>query len=132
MISWIYIARGKSNQFLIAFAAIPSLIYFVAALLYYPTWMILNGFDILAFGQIFWVAVYGLQGIYLLNNFKIKNFPTIIVGLFLVASFAIQYFTKTFGLFDTTNFSPWLVKGEYLVLVIILISTSIVQMKRAK
>lgn len=127
---WLGVIKGSKNHLLLAFAAIPSVVYFVAAIIYYPTWMIFNGFDILTFGQIFWVAVYGLQGMYILKNYKIKLSATISVIIFLLLSFLIQYLTKTFGLFDTTNFPPQLVGLEYLALSVFTISIFLGQMKK--
>ena len=106
----------KLNRFLLAFAAAPSVIYFLAALMYYPTWMIKNNFDWLAIGQIFWVAFYGLQGWFLLKSQSVSPSAVGLACVFLLLSFAIQYRYDTFGYLDTTNLSRPLILAEYSLL----------------
>lgn len=102
---WLQILEGKPNNFLFAFSSISSVVYLFAAILYYPMWMVLNGFDWMTFGAIFWVMVYGAQGIYLLLRYSVKKSALFIVGLFLILSLLIQCWTRTAGSQDFTNFS---------------------------
>lgn len=91
------------NSYLLVFAAIPSMAYFIGALIYYPTIMVSNGFNWLVFGGIFWVAFYGLQAFYLAIKEKIALTPLLCAILFVAISFVVQYLTKTFGYLDTTG-----------------------------
>ena len=113
---WAQSLDSKPNNLLLAFAAIPSLLYLLAALIYYPTWMIQNGFDWMTFGAIFWVLAYGLQAIYLLSKYRVRFIFTVAVALFLFVSFVVQYKTKTYGAQDFTNFSVITFSLEYLVM----------------
>jgi len=116
---WSQIYRDKTpNNYLLAFAAIPSVIYLTASLIYYPTWMILNTFDWYALGQIFWVAFYGIQAFYLLMKFSYTKTALWLAGAFLIISLTVQFKTKTLGFQDFTNFSDSLLLIEYLIMVI--------------
>lgn len=119
---WVRIYKNTTpNDFLLAFAAIPSAIYLIAALIYYPTWMIQNSFDWLSFGQIFWVAFYGIQGIYLLLKFAFTKMALWLAGSFLLLSLTVQYQTRTLGFQDFANFSDNLLLTEYTALEIIVL-----------
>jgi len=122
---WAKSISSSPNNYLLAFAALPSTIYLFAALIYYPTWMMQNEFDWLTFGAIFWVLAYGVQGFYLLWRFRLKLLPAILACVFLFASFIIQFLNKTFGTQDFTNFSDQLIITEYLTLFLITISTTV-------
>lgn len=115
-VSWLFIYLKHRNRLIITFSAFNSLIFFIAALIYYPVWMIINGFDLLAFGQIFWVAFYGLQGAYLVNKIKLNQPGLLISIIFLLLTFLIQCKTNSFGFFDTANFSQTLILVLYGVL----------------
>ena len=116
-----YYRRRKPNQFLLAFAALPSATYFVAALIYYPTWMAANGFDWLAFGQIFWVAFYGLQGFWLLRHQTINVNALNLAAAFLLISFVAQYLSQTYGYLDLAGIDRTVVTTEYIILGLIVI-----------
>lgn len=96
---------NHTNSYLLAFAAVPSAAYFIGALIYYPTFMVSNGFNILALGAIFWVAFYGLQGFYLLITNKLSKISQLLAILFLVISFIIQYLTKTYDYLNLDGLS---------------------------
>ena len=103
-LTWYQKIRGNHiNSYLLAFATVPSIAYFIGALIYYPTLMVSNGFNILTFGAIFWVALYGLQAMYLLIKNSIPTLPIIFVSMFLLISFIIQFLTKSFGYLDFGN-----------------------------
>lgn len=110
---WAQSLDSRPNSLLLAFSAIPSFLYFFAALIYYPTWMIINGFDWMTFGAIFWVLAYGLQAFYLLSKYRIRFFHTVIIAIFLFVSFVIQYKTKTYGAQDFANFPVATLLIEY-------------------
>jgi len=114
-VAWLQTLRDKPNTFLLAFSALPSLVYLFAAIIYYPTWMILNGFDWMTFGAIFWVLAYGVQGVYLLSRYRIKRLAVLVVGAFLVFSLALQCSTQTYGAQDFANFSPDLYFSLYFI-----------------
>lgn len=124
-IIWTQSLSGRINNYLFTFAVMPSIIYLVAAIIYYPTWMIYNGFDWLAFGSIFWVLLYGIQGAYLINKFKIKPIPTIATSLFLVISFAVQYLTNTYGAQDLISIPRYLLTIIYISLIMITVLVGI-------
>jgi hypothetical protein len=131
-IHWMTSIYGKQNNFLLSFASIPSFVYLIAAIIYYPTWITLNGFDILSFGQIFWVAVYGLQGLFLIIHNRIKPVYSALVSIFLLISFFVQFSTKSFSFFDTSNFSRQLIVAEYLTVAIFTLVLFLVLAKRSK
>lgn len=128
---WILEIRKKQSQPLLAFVSVPSLVYLFATVIYYPTWMILNGFDILAFGQIFWVAVYGLQGLFLIISNRIKPVYLALVSIFLLISFYIQFLTGSFGFFDTSNFNQQIITTEYLAVATFTLVLFLVLVKRS-
>jgi len=97
------VRHNHINSYLLAFATIPSLAYFIGALIYYPTLMSAYGFNWLEFGAIFWVAFYGLQAVYLLFKNPIPKMPVILVLIFLLISFIIQFLTKSYGYLDFGN-----------------------------
>jgi len=120
-ITWWQIYKNKKpNNYLLAFAAIPSAAYLIGALIFYPTTMILSGFSWLDFGQIFRVAVYGLQGAYLLKKYPIKKSPLILVTVFLIISFIIQYSTKTYNYINLSVLSDIISLIGYSSLVLML------------
>lgn len=143
MLVWLsVILRGKANPFLLAFAALPSLIYGIGALIFYPTIMYFNGFDWLGFGQIFWVLFYSLQGAYLLFEWSGtksrthhgKFVPIILVLIFIIVSILIQFFTKTFGYlaFDLVPANILLIEMMVLITINILIFLILVTRLRTK
>lgn len=98
---FIKITRKKPiNQFLIAFAAIPSAVFGLLAVLFYPMLMYNLGFDILGLGQILWVLFYGLQGWYLIFTKRIKLSAVVIVNLYLLVKMTLDYKFLSFGYLD--------------------------------
>lgn len=130
-IYWIQSLSGKDNKFLRSFVSLPGFIYLIAAVIYYPAWMIINGFDILSFGQIFWVMVYGLQCYYLLAKKRTEFAPSVIAVLYLWSSFLVQYLFRSLGFYDMTNFKPELILGGYTVLIFctIIVEIKIIRQK---
>ena len=122
---WLQILiNKKADDFLLALAAIPSTIYLIGAIIYYPTWMVVNGFEILHFLQIFWVALYGVQGIYLLIKYPIARFWAGVATVYLLVSFLIQYLTDTYNYLDIVQIGPTVRVVEYIVLAVISIILS--------
>ena len=95
--------KKSPNQFLLAFGAIPSVVFGVLALIFYPTAMFYQGFSWNGLGQIFWVLFYALQGVWLLRNFKIKPTASITASLFTAFLLFFQFFSKSYGYFDFSN-----------------------------
>jgi len=114
----------KPSPWFLAFGGISSAIYFLAALIYYPAWMYINGFDILALGQIFWIAAYATQAFYLMKKFKLETAPILTTTIFLVLSFLTQWQTKTLGYLDFINMPSAVIAKGYILLVIILFTLS--------
>jgi hypothetical protein len=95
--------KKSPNQFLLAFGAIPSIVFGVLAILFYPIAMIYQGFSWNAVGQIFWVLVYAGQGFWLYGKFKINRLPFFISSLFLAFVLFFEFATKSFSYFDFSN-----------------------------
>lgn len=122
---WAQSLKKRPSDFLLALGAMSSVTYLFAAIVYYPTWMLLNGFDWMTFGAIFWVAAYGAQGVYLLLRYRIGKVAASIVGLFLLVSVFVQYWTQTSGAQDFTNFSSTIYRTEYFILGLFIVILSI-------
>lgn len=109
------------NQFLLGFAAIHSAVYGVLAILYYPLAMYHQGFSWNAFGQIFWVLFYALQGLWLLLNYKINREVFILAGAILVLKLIIiDFYFKSFGYFDFTGIPNYVLISLLFITVILL------------
>ncbi|MCX6810059.1 MAG: hypothetical protein NTZ65_04960 [Candidatus Berkelbacteria bacterium] len=103
-IVWIKIFKKKNpNQYLFTFATIPSMIFGLLALIYYPVAMFYQGFSLNAFGQIFWVLFYSIQAWYLFFKYKTSTLPIILVLFYLSIKFFIDYKYLTFGYLDFSN-----------------------------
>ena len=95
---WIYLfKKGKVNNFLLSFAALPSVVFGVLSMFYYPLKMYFQGFAWVDLGQIFWVLFYAFQGWYIIMHYKIKATALITVLIFLVAMLVINFKFKTYG-----------------------------------
>lgn len=114
--------RKKSpNQFLLAFAAVPSAVYGVLAVFYYPIAMYYQGFSWNGFGQIFWVLLYALQGFWLLRKFKIGKLPFALVSILLILQIVIvDFYYKSFGYFDFAGISSNLLIGLVITTIVLL------------
>ena len=98
---WLSVLRDKElNQYLLAFAALGSAILGIMAIVFYPATMVARGWDWNAFGQIFWVAFYSIQGWYLIFKYRIKLSPALIAFFYFLVKFTIDYKFKTFGYLD--------------------------------
>ena len=92
------VVKGKKiNIFLLSFAAIPSAVFGVLALLFYPMLMINEGFSILGFGQILWVLFYGVQGWYLIYRYKMQRRAVIVASAYLIIKATLDYYFLSFG-----------------------------------
>lgn len=107
--------KSRPNQLLLAFAVIPSVIFGILAVLYYPTAMVYQGFSWNAFGQIFWVLFYALQAAYLFSKYKIARYAFVIASIYLIIKFVLDYKYLTFGYLDFENFPNALVLTLILV-----------------
>lgn len=96
--------KKTPNQFLLAFAAIPSAVFGILAVFFYPIAMIYQGFSWNAVGQIFWVLFYGAQGFYLIKKFKIsRRVFNLVVGLVALKIVVIDFYMQSYGYFDFEN-----------------------------
>lgn len=91
------------NQFLLAFAVVPSIVFGVLAILFYPIAMIYQGFSWNGLGQIFWVLVYAGQAFWLFTKYKINKLPFILASIFVALVLIFELITKSFGYFDFSN-----------------------------
>lgn len=111
-ICWFQLLKFKRpSEWLFSFTIIPSIIYFLAALAYYPLWMHYNYFDWLAFGQVFWVSFYGIQAAFLLPHLRRDYVSTYLASLFVLVSLWLQYRNIESGFFDFSTFPDGLALG---------------------
>jgi len=103
---WISLFKGgKVNNFLLSFAALPTVVFGVLSIFYYPLKMYFQGFAWVDLGQIFWVLFYAFQGLYLLRRYKIKLSASLPTLIFLVIALTINLKFKTFGYLSFDAFS---------------------------
>jgi hypothetical protein len=95
--------KKTPNQFLLAIAAVPSAVFGILAILFYPLAMIYQGFSWNAIGQIFWVLVYSSQGFYLLSKYEISKRAFFLGSTFTMLVILFHYFSSSFSYFDLTN-----------------------------
>ena len=98
-----YLKKRKPNAYLLAFAALPSAVFGVLALIYYGAQLYYTKFSLNEFGQIFWVLFYSFQGWYLLLKEKMTAAAVITACLYLIAKFVIDIRYQTFGYLDIAN-----------------------------
>lgn len=97
--------KKKPNQFLLSLAAIPSAIYGLVALIFYPIAMVFQGFSWNAVGQIFWVMVYALQGFWLISKITSKKAFYFGLGFIGLQIIVIDIAFNSFGYFDFEGIS---------------------------
>lgn len=88
------------NEWLMAFAALPSAVLGIMAIVYYPLKMVNNGFDIIDLGQIFWVLFYSIQGWVLLCKKTTNKTAVILATVFLVVKFTVDLVYLSFDYLD--------------------------------
>lgn len=100
-IIWYRKARNVvANEWLMAFAILPSVVLGPMAIAYYPLKMINSGFNILDLGQIFWVLFYSVQAWSMINE-KIRNKTAVVCAtFFLIAKFTIDFLYLSFDYLD--------------------------------
>jgi len=127
------IKKRKPNQFLLAFASIPSFVYGVVAIIYYPFLMLNEGFNWYGIGQILWVLFYSAQGLYLIIKYKINTIAISLVGLYLLMKLTLEYRNLSFGYLDLHLLTKMQLEYVYIVsLVATLIAVLFVISKRLK
>lgn len=105
---WLRILQKKPvNSYLLAFAAIPSAIFGLLAIAFYPSVMIYHGFNWQDFGQIFWVLFYSIQGWYLIFRYKFLSSAALLAAAYLVIKFALDFKYKTFGYLGVEDLPYW-------------------------
>lgn len=87
----------KINRFVLAFASLPSAVLGPLAVLFYTSQIYYNGFSINDFGQIFWVLFYSLQGWVFIIRRKLDHWPALVVCLYLLVKFWIDFRYNSFG-----------------------------------
>ncbi|HOE74687.1 MAG TPA: hypothetical protein PLC05_01520 [bacterium] len=125
---WLKIIRQQTpNNYLLAFAAIGASFFGALSILFYPVVMLIEGFNWLTFGAIFWVLFYGIQGWYLLftPNTTLKKWPTILATLYLVTKIFLDWRYNTFGYMSQNEELPIdsLALSAMAILFVILLNT---------
>jgi hypothetical protein len=121
LLFWLWLkiySRKKIGGLCLSLFSLPPIAYFFGSLIYYPYWMTQNGFNIYAFGQIFWVAFYGIQGFWFIFKYKNEIKNDILAMSYIVISFMIQYSGRTFGYLDITNIDDQVMANMYILVVI--------------
>jgi len=118
------------NQFLLSFAAIPSAVFGVLALLFYPMLMINEGFNILGLGQILWVLFYGAQGWYLIFRYKMKSWVLVVVSIYLIAKLTLDYYYLSFGYISVEKLTQSQLLGLYIGALVAVALVNIVIFRR--
>jgi len=98
--------------YLLALAALPSAVYGVVAVYFYPIQMIFNGFNWLGVLSIAWIWVYSAQGWWLLKHFTPHLNALRFSAVFLTVSLLVQLFTQTFAYLDIASIpqSVWVIE----------------------
>jgi hypothetical protein len=121
----------RVNDWLMAIAVIASSTLGPLAIVYYPLKMINNGFDILDFGQIFWVLFYSIQGWILLRE-RISNKVAVISAvLFLVVKFTIDLKYLSFDYLDFSSLQHNQLVGLYILAVSLSLSLGICNLRKS-
>lgn len=106
---WMRVFTGlKQNQIIFSLGILGSVVYGVAAIIYYPYYMTVFGFDWLTFGAIGWVLAYGGQGLYFLFKKMPQTalWPWIIASVYLLSKTYFDYKYKTFGYLINYDIDP--------------------------
>lgn len=118
-VTWLQIYKLKKINLLIYYLGVlGSVVYGAGAVLYYPIYMSIGGFDWFAFGGIFWVLFYALQAVYLLIKYRpelqITSFSiaVVLVG----AKLCLDFITKTSGYILETGFPQEYVTTIFIVM----------------
>jgi hypothetical protein len=94
---WLGKKTEKNNIYLQYLAILPSCIYGLLALFFYPLLLHFDHFSWSALLEIPWVLFYGIQGWYLLPSLP-RHLPALtLTSVFLLVSFFIQFSYKSFG-----------------------------------
>jgi len=100
LIWYMYIKKRPINQYLLSFATLPSIVFGVLAVVFYPTAMIYQGTSLRDIGQIFWVLFYAVQGLYLFEKNKFSALALFIPSLYLIIKLYLDIRYGTFGYLD--------------------------------
>lgn len=128
------IIKGKPvNQYLLAFASIPSAIFGILALAFYPMLMLNEGFNIWGLGQILWVLFYSVQGWYLIIRYKIGITVLLIVDVYLFIKLTLDYYYLSFGYLDLDKLSNGQLEQLFAtsLAMVVLLNIMILRRKRA-
>lgn len=107
--------KQKTNSYLLAFAALPSAVFGILALIYYPAQLYYTKFNWNDFGQIFWVLFYSAQGWWLLLREKILTKALVLAGIYLLVKFTIDIKYQTFGYLEIANLPTHVQMAVYFV-----------------
>lgn len=122
--------KVKINEWLMAFATLPSAVLGVVAIVYYPLKMINNGFDLIDLGQIFWVLFYSIQGWILLCKKTTNKIIIIFTITFLLVKFTVDLVYLSFDYLDFSNFNNNQLTVLYLLSVGLSLALGIYKLKK--
>lgn len=101
-----YIKKKSINQYLISFAALPSVIFGFLVIPFYLTAMYYQGFSWRDVGQIFWVLFYAIQGFYLFEKNRISYLALMLPALYLMIKLFLDIKYQTFGYLNVEEIDP--------------------------
>jgi len=118
-IVWFQIKKyGQPNPYFLAFAAIPSAVFGILAVVFYPTLMFSRGFSWNDLGQIFWVLFYSTQGWYLVFKNRFRLMPVLLVLLYLLAKFSLDLKFLTFGYLEAESLNKPALLAVFVIAII--------------
>lgn len=130
---WAQIINKKHpNDYLLAFAVGPSMIFGVLALLFYPLAMAYQGFDWNGLGQIFWVAFYSIQGWYLFYKIGVSKAAFAFAGVFLATALSLDYRFKGFGYFNLDQIADLAIKILFIIALLLLALVWSLELRKKK
>jgi|GEM_PF-2447288 len=95
---WWRLQNHRGSTWLYAGAVIPSAMYGVLALIFYPMVMVATQFSWTNLLAEIWVWLYASQSWYLLKKYPpVKLFPIIVASIFILAAFLFQLQTNSYG-----------------------------------
>lgn len=105
---WRFYKNKKQINLIYTWGVLGGAMYGLASLIFYPTMMAVEGFDLLGLGSIFWILFYGVQGWYLITRplVKISPFSLTAVLVLLFAKNFLDWKFATFGYLITEPVSP--------------------------
>lgn len=124
--------KTQVNPYLLAFAAIPSAVFGILAIVFYPALMINRGFQWNDLGQIFWVWFYSAQGWNLIKREKFYFWAVVVALVYLLVKFVLDYNFLTFGYLEVESLTQVAFEGVSIVAVFSSLGVSFLATRRKK